>query len=164
MCYTSRYRLKERWEKDLVGLTKPFEVSLDFPIRTYDIDYAGVVSNLVYLRWFEDLRLTVLEVHYPFERLLDAGLAPTVTETLIQYRRPAGIKDQARGRMWVAKLSKIKVVFQGEILINGEVAVTAQQKGCLVDMKTGRIATIPEDLLRLYQDQSEQRSSALEAG
>jgi acyl-CoA thioester hydrolase len=144
------------------GMTKPFEVNLDFHIRTYDIDYAGVVSNLVYLRWFEDLRLTVLDVHYPFERLLDAGLAPTVTETLIQYKRPAGIKDRASGRMWVAKLSKIKVVFQGEIYINGELAVTAQQKGCLIDMKNGRIAPIPEDLLNLYQDQSRKLSSLIE--
>jgi acyl-CoA thioester hydrolase len=144
------------------GITKPFEVNLDFHIRTYDIDYAGVVSNLVYLRWFEDLRLTVLDVHYPFERLLDAGLAPTVTETLIQYKRPAGIKDRASGRMWVAKLSKIKVVFQGEIYINGELAVTAQQKGCLIDMKNGRIAPIPEDLLNLYQDQSRKLSNLIE--
>jgi acyl-CoA thioester hydrolase len=145
------------------SLTKPFEVTLDFPIRTYDIDYAGVVSNLVYLRWLEDLRLTVLEVHYPFERLLEAGLAPTVTETLIQYKRPAGIKDQASGRMWVAKLSKVKVVFQAEITINGEIAVTAEQKGCLIDMKNGRIAPIPEDLLRIYQGQSQKISGLLKA-
>ncbi len=32
------------------------EVNLSFPVRTYDIDFAGVVSNIVYIRWLEDLR------------------------------------------------------------------------------------------------------------
>lgn len=160
MLYFSAQQVRE--DRSMEGITQPFEVRLDFHIRTYDIDYAGVVSNLVYLRWLEDLRLTVLEVHYPFERFLDVGLAPTVTETLIQYKRPAGIKDRASGRMWVAKLSKIKVVFQAEITINGEIAVTAEQKGCLIDMKNGRIAPIPEDLLNLYLEQSEKLSGIKE--
>ena len=25
------------------------------PIRTYDIDFAGIVSNIVFIRWLEDL-------------------------------------------------------------------------------------------------------------
>jgi acyl-CoA thioester hydrolase len=39
---------------------KPFEVALDLPIKTYDIDFAGIVSNIVYIRWLEDLRLKIL--------------------------------------------------------------------------------------------------------
>ena len=31
------------------------------PIRTYDIDFAGIVSNIVFIRWLEDLRLALLE-------------------------------------------------------------------------------------------------------
>ena len=27
------------------------------PIRTYDIDFARIVSNIVFIRWLEDLRL-----------------------------------------------------------------------------------------------------------
>ena len=34
---------------------KPLEVSLNLPIKTYDIDFAGIVSNIVYIRWLEDL-------------------------------------------------------------------------------------------------------------
>jgi len=26
-------------------------------IKTYDIDFAGIVSNIVYVRWLEDLAL-----------------------------------------------------------------------------------------------------------
>jgi acyl-CoA thioester hydrolase len=31
------------------------------PIRTYDIDFAGIVSNIVFIRWLEDLRLALLD-------------------------------------------------------------------------------------------------------
>jgi acyl-CoA thioester hydrolase len=131
---------------------KPLLVELDFPVRTYDVDYAGVVSNLVYLRWTEDLRLTVLEVYYPLERLLEAGLAPTLTETLIRYYRPARINDKVWGRMWVDRLTKIKVLFKAEIYANGELAAAAEQKGCLIHLPTGRVALIPDELVQIYQD------------
>ena len=38
------------------------------PIRTYDIDFAGIVSNIVFIRWLEDLRLGLLDQAYPLIR------------------------------------------------------------------------------------------------
>ena len=46
------------------------------PIRTYDIDFAGIVSNIVFIRWLEDLRLGLLDQAYPLIRAL-AGLIAT---------------------------------------------------------------------------------------
>ena len=40
------------------------------PIRTYDIDFAGIVSNIVFIRWLEDLRLGLLDQAYPLIRAL----------------------------------------------------------------------------------------------
>ena len=40
------------------------------PIRTYDIDFAGIVSNIVFIRWLEDLRLALLDQTYPLIRAL----------------------------------------------------------------------------------------------
>jgi len=40
---------------------RAFEISTPIAIRTYDIDFAGIVSNIVYLRWLEDMRLLWLE-------------------------------------------------------------------------------------------------------
>ena len=125
---------------------RPLEVSLEFPVRTYDIDFAGVVSNIVYIRWLEDLRLTILESYYPLEKLLSVGLAPTLVETHIRYQRPIKITDKASSRMWVSKLTRLKFIFTAEIFVNGELAVTAEQVGCLIDMSTGRPAPMPEEL------------------
>jgi acyl-CoA thioester hydrolase len=43
----------------------PFEVEIPLPVRTYDIDFAGIVNNIVYIRWLEDLRLEMLARYFP---------------------------------------------------------------------------------------------------
>jgi acyl-CoA thioester hydrolase len=35
------------------------EIEMPIRVRTYDIDSAGHVSNIVYLRWMEDMRLQI---------------------------------------------------------------------------------------------------------
>jgi acyl-CoA thioester hydrolase len=66
---------------------KPLEVTLNFPVKTYDIDFAGIVSNIVYIRWLEDLRLKMFESHFPIEKLMSKGYCPTVNSTEIKYQR-----------------------------------------------------------------------------
>jgi acyl-CoA thioester hydrolase len=51
-------------------------VSMPLRIVTYDIDFAGVVSNIVYIRWLEDLRLRFMEVHYPLEQAIKDRSVP----------------------------------------------------------------------------------------
>lgn len=40
-------------------MTQERTLNLDMPItvKTYDIDFMGIVSNISYVRWMEDLRL-----------------------------------------------------------------------------------------------------------
>lgn len=133
---------------------KPLEVQLDLKVRTYDIDFAGVVSNIVYIRWLEDLRLTVLETYYPLEKFLDAGLAPTLVETRIKYLQAVHIKDRPQARMWISRVSRLKFEFNAEISVDGEVVARAEQVGCLIDMSTGRPAAMPEELREIFRQQA----------
>jgi acyl-CoA thioester hydrolase len=134
-------------------MRRPLEVHLDLKVRTYDIDFAGVVSNIVYIRWLEDLRLTVLETYYPLEKMLDAGLAPTLVETRIKYLKPVRIEDRPHAQMWISKVSRLKFVFNTEITVGGEVVTQAEQVGCLIDMSTGRPASMPDELREIYEQQ-----------
>ena len=81
---------------------QPFEVELHFPVRTYDIDFAGIVSNIVYVRWLEDLRLEMLAHHFPLEEQLQRGIAPLVLQTKIDYKQAINLSDRPIGRMWMA--------------------------------------------------------------
>ncbi len=42
--------------------TKHLEIELQLPVKTYDIDFAGIVSNIVYVRWFEDNSSDILKI------------------------------------------------------------------------------------------------------
>jgi acyl-CoA thioester hydrolase len=78
------------------------------PIRTYDIDFAGIVSNIVYIRWLEDLRLAMMEEAYPIARALAEDVAPILLETKIAYERPVTIHDALKGRMWATEMGRVK--------------------------------------------------------
>jgi len=54
----------------LATTTRPFEIQMPFNIRTYDINFAGIVSNIVYHRWLEDMRLDLIEQHLPLDSIL----------------------------------------------------------------------------------------------
>ena len=43
---------------------------------TYDIDYAHIVHNAVYIRWLEDLRTALISDVYPIQELLADGISP----------------------------------------------------------------------------------------
>jgi acyl-CoA thioester hydrolase len=53
-------------------------IRLAFPVKTYDVDFAGIVSNIVYVRWLEDLRLELLARTCPLARLVAEGIGPVL--------------------------------------------------------------------------------------
>ena len=77
-------------------------------IQTYDIDFAGIVSNIVFVRWLEDLRLGLMEQAYPLIRALAKNVTPILLATRISYRRPVTIADQLVGRMRVSALGRVR--------------------------------------------------------
>ena len=73
--------------------SKPLEVELQLPVRTDDIDFAGIVSNIVYVRWLEDLRLEILSRFSPLEEQLQNGIAPLILQTKIDYKQAIQMSD-----------------------------------------------------------------------
>src|ERR1700749_4954302 len=100
-------------------MSKYYEQPL--PIRTYDIDFAGIVSNIVFIRWLEDLRLGLLDRAYPLVCALAEASAPFLLSTRINYRRPVTIADPLVGRMWVAGLTRVRWRLAAEFTVRGAV-------------------------------------------
>lgn len=129
---------------------RPLEVELTIPVRTYDIDFAGIVSNITYIKWLEDLRLKFLDEHLPLDKPLKEGYAPIVAGTEIEYKRPIKLFNQVIGRLWLSSLGRLKWTVQAEILCNNEIAATATQKGAFVNLQNGRPVLIPQELQKKY--------------
>ncbi len=125
---------------------RPFEIVMPIVVKSYDIDLAGIVSNIVYIRWLEDLRLKLLDEYFPLQQQIAEGYGPVLGTTHIEYRRPVRMFDPVEGRMWVERLGRTSWQVQAEFLVNGEVAATATQSGAFVDYTTMRPVAVPAGL------------------
>jgi acyl-CoA thioester hydrolase len=131
--------------------TRPLLTSLTFEARTYDIDFAGIVSNIVYVRWLEDLRGKMLAEHYSVESMRASGVGPVLLHTDIHYHRALRLGDHPLGRMWVAETRRTRWVLQAEFILDGAVVCDARQTGAFVDYARMRPMPVPESLRRALQ-------------
>ena len=133
------------------------QVDLPITVKTYDIDFLGIVSNISYVRWMEDLRLHFLEVHYPLQKLVAELTVPILTQTHIEYKRPIRMHDPVNGTLWMEKFDSSDWVANAEFIVNGKIAATANQGGVFINIGTMKPANPPEGLQNKY-DEELQRS------
>lgn len=134
---------------DAATQKQPFEVEIHLPVRTYDIDFAGVVSNIVYVRWLEDLRLEMLAHYFPLDEQLKHGIVPVIVQTKIDYKQPIKIFDTPSGKMWIKTMESLRLTVNAVITVNGKVSALGEQVGIFVDLQNKPIR-MPEELKQKY--------------
>ena len=90
------------------------DIELVIPVRTYDIDSFGHVSNIVYIRWLEDLRLELFNKHFSFQSLVDAGATMVLKSTYIEYKQSVSFFDVVKARMWVDTVAKASLTLHAQ--------------------------------------------------
>lgn len=131
-------------------MERPFLTEIALPVRTYDIDYAGIVSNIVYIRWLEDLRLQMLSEQFPLEEQLEQGIAPVLLATEIAYKRAIRILDRPLGRMWLRQLGRLRWTLEAEIVVADRSVATAVQRGVFIQLSTMRPVAVPPAVSERY--------------
>ena len=119
-------------------------------VQTYDIDFAGVVSNIVFIRWLEDLRLGLMDLAYPLIQALAEDVAPILLATRITYRRPVTIADPLVGRIRVADLGRVRWRLAAEFAVGATIHAEAEQEGLFMRLSTRRPIAIPAPIRRWY--------------
>ena len=125
---------------------RPLLIERPIVVRTYDIDFANIVHNIVYFRWLEDLRAEILADVLPIAQILATGISPILVESAVAYRSPVRIGDAVTGRMWVAELGNSRWTLAAEIVAGQRVCATARQSGYFADLKTLRPVRVPDRL------------------
>lgn len=131
-------------------VVRPLEINSVIDVKPYDIDFMGIVSNISYVRWFEDLRLKFLEIHYPLDQLMKDGHVPIIQSTLINYRRPIRMFDHVTGCIWMESFDSPKWTAVMEIMVNEKMAAKATQSGFFISLATMKPSTVPERLQEIY--------------
>lgn len=131
-------------------ITGPY-VELPIIVKTYDVDFAGIVHNMVYIRWLEDLRFQFLADFAPIDALLADGVSPILVKTTIEYKWPVRMGDQPVGRMWISEAGRTRWTVRGQIVLGNQVAAEAEQVGYFANLNTLRPIRIPEALRRHWE-------------
>ncbi len=121
----------------------------EIEVNGYDIDAMGVVSNIVYIRWFEDLRTAFINQHMNYSTMINQGISPILMKTEAEYKVPVTIHDKPVGRIYLVKASKMKWVFQFEIVSAGVHCIGTQTGGFyrLSDKKITSVPQVFQDIL-----------------
>jgi len=67
----------------------PVRWQTEIYVRTYELDFYGVVNNAVYLHYFEEARLDFLrQLDVDFFKMVDEGIVPVVARASVEYKIP----------------------------------------------------------------------------
>lgn len=132
---------------------QPLLTRLTFTPKTYEIDFSGVLSNLVHVKWLEDVRLAMLSQYLPLQDLMKQDTVPMITRTEIQYKIPIKLFDTVLGTAWLKSLGRTSWELSAHFTIvnTNRVAMEATQQGVFVNMKTQRPVRVPDQLTALFQ-------------
>jgi acyl-CoA thioester hydrolase len=136
--------------------TNSMMVKMNIRIQAYDIDAMGIVSNIVYIRWFEDLRMLFLEQHYPYEEMIATGISPILVKTEVNYKAPLTIHDHPTGTCSIKKLGSSKWEMEFEIKSDETLHCKGKQIGCFYNLERKRPSLVPERLLEAWEKAQEQ--------
>jgi acyl-CoA thioester hydrolase len=119
----------------------------NFQVMTYDIDFAGVVSNISYIRWLEDLRNLFAEQTLPIGEALQRRITPTLMHTDIDYLAPVRFPDIVIGRMWLAERGRSRWNLAAEFKsqATNQLVARAKQVGAFVALDSLRPVRLPEE-------------------
>lgn len=131
---------------------KPLLLEMPIRINGYDIDVMGIVSNIVYIRWFEDLRHHFLDVYWPYEEMLKLNQSPVLAKTEANYKYPLTIQDKPIiGKVWVHHFGRAKWEMGFEIANESRIFCTGTQMGYIFDINRKRPIPMPEELVERYK-------------
>lgn len=129
-------------------------IEKELQIQAYDIDAMGIVSNIVYVRWFEDLRMEFLNVTFSLQEMMISDISPILMHTEIDYHKPLTIFDKPMGRCWLVSMGQSSWEMAFEITMGNVVYCKGRQKGCFYDLKRKKVTRIPKQLRAAIVEES----------
>jgi acyl-CoA thioester hydrolase len=126
-------------------------VELKPEIKTYDIDIAGHVNNIVYIKWFEDLRTELFNNYFNLQDLISNNLYPVVVSTNIVYKKYLTLFDKPVGIMSIECCKHSIITLKIEIKLEEKIAAFGEQKCVLMNLKTGKME---KEKLKILQIQN----------
>ncbi len=123
---------------------------IETPIQVmfFDTDCAGVVHNIVYLRFIEVARTLLAEqLGMGLVEMASSQSFPVVVRTEIDYRRPAKLGDKLVVHGWLESVERLRFWCGFEIRrpADDTLIATSRQMLAVIQMPSGKPIRLPED-------------------
>ena len=122
-------------------------VTIELPVQWGEMDSLGHVNNVVYLRWFESVRIAYFERSGILAGMPEVG--PIQARQEIDYRLPLRYPDRIRISTTVTKLGNTSLTMAVRLRSQeNQHAIAAEGVTVVVmmDYRTGRKVSLTEDL------------------
>jgi len=123
------------------GIINLSVVEISHTVNTYDIDVAGHVNNIVYVRWLEDLRNELFSQNFLLKKLLVVNHYPVVVSSEIKYKKQIKLFDKPLGKMFVQSYSHGIIALKADIIVENSLAFIATQKCVLMNLNENKMFT-----------------------
>lgn len=123
--------------------------TIDLKVRGYHLDVFGHVNNARYLEFLEEARWAAFEETVDLDEMARNGLAFTVVNININYRRPAVMNDLLIVEAEIEQWRRRSAVIRQEVKIkeSGELVADAQVTFVIFDTRMRKTAILEGELL-----------------
>lgn len=117
------------------------KVKFEVEVYTYQIDFVGHVSNIVYIQWMEIGRLKLLEaLGLPVSELAKTNIAPVLVETNIKYKKSVYVDEKVEIEVWFSDLMNASAIMEFRFYNSeGKLVAAGQQKGLFINRETMKV-------------------------
>ena len=128
--------------------TERFSITVE--VQPKDIDVQGHVSNIVYLRWVQDVAIahwSTIAPNHEQEKLIWV-----VRRHEIDYKKPAMDGDTIMVQTWIGAASRLAFDRHTEMIraSNGQILALARTVWCPIDRKSGRPTDVSPEIRSLF--------------
>jgi acyl-CoA thioester hydrolase len=120
-------------------------------VRFHELDPYGHLNHGVYLSYFEQARVDLLErIGFGLQRLAQLGHHIVVVEVQVRFLAPAYAGDEVRITSTIRDLRRVSSTWHQEMLRGDEVIATNEVRAAMTDLK-GRPTSPPAGLREALQ-------------
>ncbi|USH04633.1 acyl-CoA thioesterase [Grimontia kaedaensis] len=132
---------------------KEYPLSQTQAIVWNDMDALQHINNTVYFRYFEDVRVVMLEELKVFDFVKSHNIGPVVASTRCDYRAPLVYPDTITTVSWVENIQEKRYTMKYEIYSHNQQRCVAEGEALIVycDFNTGKSCLIPAETLERLQ-------------
>jgi len=134
----------------------------DFTVQEDALDENGHVNNLEYLRWILDAAILHADTQGATQAARAAGATWLVRSHRIEYLRPAFAGEHISVWTWVSNFRRVQSLRKYKVFRMEDKALLAEGETdwVFVDAQSGRLRSIPKDVMAAFEVLSEEQETA----